>query len=107
MEWREVVFIPGLQISGSGLIKWKAYHIFKGKERVLVRERYPKIHKDSGGDCYFIHNQDGRQKTVYVCDIVWNAFNPNNLVGKRNYVMHIDGNKKNNSIKNLKQVRKK
>ena len=107
MKWANLEYYPGLTVSDTGLVKRKAWSIYKGKERIEKKESYPKLHKDTHGDLYIEYWADERLKKLYVCDLIWNGFNPDHRVNRKTWITHIDKDKRNNSLQNLKKLNRK
>lgn len=107
MKWANLVYYPGLTVSDTGLVKRKAWSVYKGKERIEINESQPKLNKDKHGDIYIDYYAEGRLKKLFICDLVWNGFYPDNRVNRNTWITHIDGNKRDNSLKNLKKLNRR
>ena len=60
----------------------------------------PKVNKD--GYEYFVAEKDGKKNTILIHNAVWETFRGRIPEGYK--VSHIDGNKRNNRLDNLKLV---
>lgn len=60
----------------------------------------PKVNEE--GYEYFVAEKDGKKETILIHNAVWEAFV--GQIPKGQKVTHIDGNKRNNRLDNLKLV---
>lgn len=101
--WKDVVGYEGLyQVSNLGRVKSLAREIYKGsigtvivKERILILER-----SKSGYQRISLHKQGGKIQRVQVHRLVAMTFIPN--PDNKPFVDHIDGNRSNNYVNNLR-----
>ena len=91
--WRDIEGYPGYQVSNMGRVKSLNYRR-SGKEHLLV------LSKNIHGYLYVGLQKNGKQKIEKVHRLVANAFIPN--TENKPCVDHIDTNKENNSVTNLR-----
>jgi hypothetical protein len=73
-----------------------------GDVRSLTKNRSPYTGKN--GYCYISLCKNGKQKTHYLHQLVWDAFGDQPRNGFKLQIDHIDENKMDNSINNLRLV---
>lgn len=94
-EWKDIKGYEGLyQVSNIGRVK--SFH--KGREKILKicfdSKKYPIV---------FLSNNDKKQ-TLKIHQLVWDAFGDSPREGMIKQIDHIDNNKSNNNINNLRLV---
>lgn len=99
--WRDIQNYEGqYQISSFGRVKSLARIVDYGHQKVNRKEVIMSIRLDRGGYQYLNLGKDGKKKTFKVHRLVAEAFLP--PINSKNHVDHIDGNKENNFLNNLR-----
>jgi DNA-binding transcriptional regulator YiaG len=103
--WKDVKGYEGIyQVSDKGRIKSleRLIYIPSKKTNRLIKERIMKLKTNRWGYKTVNFNKNKKSKTFQVHVVVANHFLKKEIA--KNYVNHEDGNKLNNSAKNLKYV---
>lgn len=102
MEWRDVVGYEGyLEVSDTGLIRSVEREVrHRNNSTMRIKSREIKSHPDPKGYLKVRTSIDKEKTSIKVHRAVAEAFIPN--PDNKSQVDHIDGNKTNNSVSNLR-----
>lgn len=101
--WKDIEDYEGLyQVSNLGRVKSLERYQQNHSKFQKIEEKMKSIHTKSNGYQFVQLYKDNRMKNIYVHKLVAQAFIPN--IDNKPEVNHIDGNKLNNSVKNLEWV---
>lgn len=100
-EWKNIENYPNYQVSNLGNVKSKERYT-KAKDNMIIhrKEKILKQLIDSKGYCYVRLYNANKFKNIKVHRLVASAFIPN--INNEPTIDHIDRNKKNNNINNLR-----
>lgn len=103
--WKDIIGYEGYyQVSNLGRIKSLERRVRTGRGDRLVKERILKLCNDAYGYVIVPLNKQGKLKTIKVHKLVAIAFLNHIPCGHKEVVDHINHNKKDNSVDNLRLV---